>query len=400
MNIHNYEHRLNAAKAGIEKDEDISSRNRKMILDFCNYITIQGLSKARILRYCTVLRQFSKILNKDFDKAKKEDLARVISEIQSKDYSEWTKHTYKVLIRRFYKWLIYKDEKKEYPPVVKWINVTLNRCKIKLPNEGDLLKQEEVIKAIGSCLHIRDKAFISLLWETGARISEIGNLKIKNIVFDQYGAKLTLFGKTGSRKVRIINSTSYLATWIDTHPNKHDADARLWVNIGTKNNGKPMNYPALRILLQRVFERAQINKKCNPHLFRHSRATVMSKHLTEFQMNQYFGWIQGSNMPATYVHLSGRDVDDAILKMNGIELGEEQKEIEIKPIICPRCATINAYESKFCTKCGCLLDEKEQFEMEKVNERKESANKLMEKLLEDRDIQAIIAEKLKGISSI
>ena len=35
-------------------------------------------------------------------------------------------------------------------------------------------------------------------------------------------------------------------------------------------------------------------------------------------MNVYFGWAQGSDMPGVYVHLSGRDVDDAILKANGI----------------------------------------------------------------------------------
>lgn len=27
-------------------------------------------------------------------------------------------------------------------------------------------------------------------------------------------------------------------------------------------------------------------------------------------------------MPATYVHLSGRDVDDAVLKANGVKQGE------------------------------------------------------------------------------
>ena len=35
-------------------------------------------------------------------------------------------------------------------------------------------------------------------------------------------------------------------------------------------------------------------------------------------MNTYFGWIQGSAMSSVYVHLSGRDVDYAILKANGV----------------------------------------------------------------------------------
>jgi integrase/recombinase XerD len=44
----------------------------------------------------------------------------------------------------------------------------------------------------------------------------------------------------------------------------------------------------------------------------------MANYLAEAQMNAYFDWIQGSDMPGIYVHLSGRDIDDAVLKANGI----------------------------------------------------------------------------------
>lgn len=45
-------------------------------------------------------------------------------------------------------------------------------------------------------------------------------------------------------------------------------------------------------------------------------------------------WVQGSGMPAVHVHLSGRDVDDAILKANGFTKPES------KPTIPPRESTI------------------------------------------------------------
>jgi len=47
-------------------------------------------------------------------------------------------------------------------------------------------------------------------------------------------------------------------------------------------------------------------------------------------MCEYFGWIQGSDMPSTYVHLSGRDIDNAILRIHGKlpkENGKEQSFI-------------------------------------------------------------------------
>ncbi|WMT43656.1 MAG: hypothetical protein RE469_05450 [Cuniculiplasma divulgatum] len=40
------------------------------------------------------------------------------------------------------------------------------------------------------------------------------------------------------------------------------------------------------------------------------------------------GRVHGSSMTQTYVHLSGRDQDNAILKAYGIEVKDEAKEIE------------------------------------------------------------------------
>ncbi|WP_394344768.1 hypothetical protein [Salinigranum halophilum] len=53
----------------------------------------------------------------------------------------------------------------------------------------------------------------------------------------------------------------------------------------------------------------------NPHHFRHSRATHLANWLTEAQLCEWFGWVQGSNVPARYVHLSGRDIDNAYLAL-------------------------------------------------------------------------------------
>ena len=53
-------------------------------------------------------------------------------------------------------------------------------------------------------------------------------------------------------------------------------------------------------------------------------------------MKELFGWAKGSDMPSVYVHLSGRDVDKALLKAYGIEEGEESKPI-LTPKECPRC---------------------------------------------------------------
>lgn len=62
-------------------------------------------------------------------------------------------------------------------------------------------------------------------------------------------------------------------------------------------------------------------------------------------------------MAATYVHLSGRGVDNALLKLQGLvqEDGHEEEKIKVKG--CQRCKMHNSPMSKYCTRCGLPLDE-------------------------------------------
>ena len=57
----------------------------------------------------------------------------------------------------------------------------------------------QINKMIRQCRDERDRAFISVLYESGCRISEIGILRIKDISFDRYGARISISGKTGAR---------------------------------------------------------------------------------------------------------------------------------------------------------------------------------------------------------
>jgi integrase/recombinase XerD len=114
----------------------------------------------------------------------------------------------------------------------------------------------------------------------------------------KYGAIVNVRGKTGYRRVRAVWSVEYLKIWLEAHPAGYNPDAPLWTTFDSKENLlKPLQYSAIRMKLQRIAKKAKISKKIHPHLFRHSRCTYMANYLTEAQMNVYFGWAQGSDMP-------------------------------------------------------------------------------------------------------
>lgn len=400
MGIHNYDMNYATALRRV-KEIEISEKNKEFILNFLNDRMLDGMSKPRQMRYIDVITFVAKRLQKDLDAATKEDMKEIVGEIQRGSYKPWTKHTYKVMIRGFFKWLRGTES---YPEEVSWISIRISRSEMHLPSEGDLLGEQDIERLFNVVENPRDKAFISILWESGARVGEIGNLCLKHIQFDAHGVQITVHGKTGSRKIRLIASTPHLSTWINTHPSQRTGETALWLNVGTRNHNKPMCYITISTMLRRYFRLAGIKKKCNPHLFRHSRATYMAKYLTEFQMNQYFGWIQGSKMASTYVHISGRDVDNAILKMNGFAVDETQEQHQIQARKCPRCDTINSHDAKHCNKCGGILDLKYAMEMEeqekKIRQERGNADALMSLLLKDQDVQKMLMEKMVALKQL
>jgi len=76
------------------------------------------------------------------------------------------------------------------------------------------------------------------------------------------------------------------------------------------------------------------------------------------------GWVHGSRQTRTYVHLSLRDQDNAILKAYGIKVPENETIQEDKPKECPRCHTLNPSDAQYCRNCWMPFDIKMAIEIE------------------------------------
>ena len=248
--------------------------------------------------------------------------------------------------------------------------------------------------------HPRDKAMVALLYESGFRIEELLTLCIKNIRFDEYGAKIMVRqGKTGMRLIRIVASVPFLSTWIENHPLSDNPDAPLWIGIGTRNKNKCMCYDNAWYLLKKLLKRAGIKKRVHPHLFRHSRATYFKKKkFSSDQMCHYFGWVEGSKMPSRYTHLSGKDIEEDVLRINGIKIKDEEDNNKFISKPCPRCKESVSPGGKFCPRCGTPFDVEIAMEVEdKRGEMDNTMNALMNSLLKDPEIRKIVISKLREI---
>ncbi len=101
-----------------------------------------------------------------------------------------------------------------------------------------------------------------------------------------------------------------------------------------------------------------------------------------------------SKMAARYVHLSGRDVDEAILRANGIEVKKNRGQ-EFK-MLCPRCNSINDPSGKYCAKCGVPLTIEAIVDVEK---RKQITSAVIDILMKDPEFIEFVQRKLKELKA-
>lgn len=384
MAIYDYKKRLERTEKSI-KSGSYSQRNKELILKFERVLFAEGIKEARVLKYLDQLNRIAIWLNKDFPDVNEDDIYQLMCDIEKSDRSVWTKRDYKVCVKRFFRWVNGGVD----PQCTKWISTNVRHVDKKLAEE--LLTESDVKSMIEAASTARDKAIIAVLYDTGARIREVAEMKIRNIAFDNYGAVITVSGKTGMRRVRIIFSVPYLSAWLDIHPFKNDPNAYIWIGIGRRGNSEQLMYPAFRMLVKRIAARAGINKRVYNHLFRHSRSTELAQHLTEAQMEEHLGWVHGSDMPRTYVHLSGKQIDDALLKMYGI-VQKEDTMPQLTSIACPRCGQVNGPTSGFCSKCGMALRVDSAVDVEK--KRSDIAMALMELVEKEPEIAKILRESV------
>ncbi|MBD3388731.1 MAG: tyrosine-type recombinase/integrase [Candidatus Altiarchaeales archaeon] len=364
----------------------ISQKNKDAINEFINRMASEGIGKMRIRKYYGMYGKLMRLTDYKFDflDATEKDLRELVTKINFCDSAAETKKDLKVAVKKFYKVM----NGGKLPEKVEFIKCTVKRRDKKLPEQ--LLAVTEVTQLIRACKFDRDRAIISLLYYGGLRVGELGGLRIKDIVFEENGVRVHVQkGKTGARSILVLEPEQNLRVWIRNHPYGDDIESPLWIDFQYK---KPIRYDAIRLMIKRIAKQAGIPlNKCYPHNFRHSRATELAKIMTESQLCAFFGWVMGSDMAATYVHLSGRDIDDVILGMNGIKPPEPMETRE--PRKCGKCNKVNPPDGWFCNRCATPLIPEA---LGTIEQEEQEARKFFVELYKNREFRGWLETKFRG----
>lgn len=368
----------------IMNDPKIAKSNKKYLNDFVIFLQAKGAKPMTVEKYTYQYEKFLNAIGGDADllKAQRPELERAVARINNLSLVDEEKRKIKVMIKVFYKHFLGEDL--YYPKQIAWIKTSGAKNRM-LPE--DLLSEDEVIRLLDAANSLRDRALIALLYDTGMRIGELASLRKKDIDTDSEPAHVTVNGKTGARRVPIMFSVPYVVQYLNSIKGVKPNDS-LWLAAGTwSNTGKIVSDNGIRQRLKILAAKAGIDKRIYPHLFRHSRASNYANKLTEQQLKMFFGWTGDSKMAATYVHLSGRDIDNAVLQANGKKPKETFDEAKLTVKSCPKCKFDNSLSSTFCNRCGSALDIKTAMQQANEDKLREDAE---ESMLDDKHMEEMV----------
>lgn len=372
--------------------------NKQLMEEYANYARLTGKKERTIFGELWHFKPFIDFTdNKPLWQITRVDVENYVLH-RREDMSKTTVHNGVIALKNFYKWFDlngtdYMESGTSFTIAELFKNIKTKQPKNNLPVD-EILLAEDVKNIRDAANNQRDRALVMLLWDSATRKGELLNINIGHVQFDKYGAVVIVDGKTGKRRIRLIDSVPDLQLYLNMHPLREDPGAPLFIT-SRKYNGdyRRLNEQTVNNMLNGLAGYAGIKKNVYPHAFRHGKLTDLAKRgFNEMELRIFAGWTKESNMPATYLHLSGADIEKKILQKNGIiEDDTKERDEKLKPVECPRCQTKNPVGAKFCMTCSLLLD---HIAMKKIDGEKDKlVSALLDLVANNPEISKILQNK-------
>lgn len=164
-----------------------------------------------------------------------------------------------------------------------------------------ILAQPDINKAVG----LRDNFFLYLLYDSGCRIQEILNLKLRDFVIQKHTAELHIIGKGNKSRVTPISKElipkfeRYCSIY---HQGGSYEDYLFYTS--RKGVRSQMSSDAAQAFIKKYGDKARETKadipRLHPHLFRHTRA--MHLYMAGMPLELVSQWLGHSQMETSLIY--------------------------------------------------------------------------------------------------
>ncbi len=161
-----------------------------------------------------------------------------------------------------------------------------------------VLTKEEVKKLLSSIENKKSKLMLSLIYACGFRVSELVNLKIKDLDFDE---NIGHVRQAKGKKDRIFNIPLTMKNSLIKQIENQEKFNQEYVFTGPKGRLSDRN---IQKIIKKAAARAEIKKDVHPHTLRHSFATHLLENNVDIRKIQELLGHASISTTELYTHIS------------------------------------------------------------------------------------------------
>ncbi|MFV0237256.1 MAG: site-specific tyrosine recombinase XerD [Flavobacteriales bacterium] len=284
------------------------------LYDYTNYLKLEkGLSKNTIENYNHDLKKLAQFYkNQAPELITSEQIQHYIYELVKLGLSPRSQARMISSLKSFYKYLLLENELEDDPTAL------LETPKIgkKLPQTLSIENIDQLIGSIdlGSAEGERNRAILETLYGCGLRVSELVNLKLSDLFFEE--RFIRVLGK--GNKQRLVPINSYTIKIINLYKNeirihqppKIGEEDILFLN----RRGNRLSRVMIFTIVKQLVNKIGLKKNISPHTFRHSFATHLLQNGADLRAIQQMLGHESITTTEIYTHVDREHLRKTIIK--------------------------------------------------------------------------------------
>lgn len=283
------------------------------LVEYKMYLKLEkGKSDNTIQSYVRDVEKLASFASQNPTEIAYEEVQQFIYEIAKTNIKERSQARLISALRSFFKFLVLDEKREDNPTEL----IDLPKLGLYLP---DTLSESEITKIIQQIdlshpQGERNRAMLETLYGCGLRVSELVNLKISDLFFNE--SFIRVLGK-GSKE-RLIPIAKVTMKYINIYKDEvriHQKIQDKYKDILFLNrNGKQLTRVMVFTIIKELVQKTDITKTISPHTFRHSFATHLLKNGADLRSIQLMLGHESITTTEIYTHIDAKDLQKTILE--------------------------------------------------------------------------------------
>lgn len=246
----------------INEDENSEDDSLELLKRFISTKKLEGRSDKTLKYYKSTVEKMLQATNKNVKAITTDDLREYLTAYQSRStVSKQSVDNVRRNLSSFFTWL--EDEKYILKSPVRRIHKIKTTTPVK-----ETYSDDEMERLRDSCKEIRDLAMLDLLSSTGMRVGELVLLNREDIDFNE--RECIVLGKGDKERIVYFDARTklHLQEYLKS---RSDDNSALFVGLRSPHNR--LGIGGIELIIRKIGRSIGI-KKCHPHKFRRTMATV------------------------------------------------------------------------------------------------------------------------------